>query len=64
MGIGGVEIPLGRPRRPSEAERRRRGSDAGAKPLAALLAERQVRWVLAAARRAIHDDTEWDITRA
>jgi hypothetical protein len=32
--------------------------------LTALLAEGQVRWVLASARRAGHDASRWDITRA
>ena len=54
----------GRPVVASQADRRRGRGDSRAEPLTALLAERQVRRVLASARRAVHDAPEWDNTAA
>jgi hypothetical protein len=48
----------------SQADRRRGRGDSRAEPLAAFLAERQVRRILATARRAVHDAPRWDNTAA
>ncbi|MDB4934319.1 MAG: hypothetical protein JWP87_1291, partial [Labilithrix sp.] len=63
-GAGGRGCPVRHPVLSAQADRRRGRSDPRAEPLTALLAERQVRWVLASARRAGHDASRWDITRA